>query len=467
MGDVLNAFPGYESIWSDEDKKWHNMYRNTDVGYGGYIISNPGVYGNVALIDVASMHPSSIRAMNCFGEYTKNYTDLLDARIAIKHGDFDSARKMLDGKLAKYLDDESTANDLAKALKLAANSVYGLTAASFENPFRDIRNKNNIVALRGALFMRTLQDEVEKRGFKIVAIKTDSIKVADATKEIIDFCMEFASRYGYNFEHEATYEKICQINDADYIAKYKDCESCEKLYGYVPGDNKKHPGEWTATGKIFQIPYVFKTLFSKEKLEFGDLCEAKEVKTAIYLDRNESLPEGEHSRRFIGKVGNFCPIKPGCGGAELVRESTDKDGNIKYDSVTGAKGYRWLEAEEVKIMGKEKDIDMGYFNDIVNKAIYGSGTGKAHKPGIADFCDFEWFVSDDPYISPNNGQPSSEHPTEIDTPPWKMPCGKDSCEVCPNFIHNANEMSCKLGHDISDVILLNCPDDSEELFKRR
>ena len=39
MGDVLNAFPGYESIWSDEDKKWHNMYRNTDVGYGGYIIS--------------------------------------------------------------------------------------------------------------------------------------------------------------------------------------------------------------------------------------------------------------------------------------------------------------------------------------------------------------------------------------------------------------------------------------------
>ena len=47
-----------------------------------------------------------------------------------------------------------------KALKIAINSVYGLTSASFDNPLRDIRNKNNIVALRGALFMRTLQDEV-------------------------------------------------------------------------------------------------------------------------------------------------------------------------------------------------------------------------------------------------------------------------------------------------------------------
>lgn len=410
MSSVINSFPGYEFVYNDSDKKYHNMYRGTDMGFGGYIVSFPGVYGNVALLDVASLHPNSIRGMNCFGEYTKNFTDILDARIAIKHKDYDTARSMLNGRLAPYLDDESTAKDLAQALKIAINSVYGLTAANFDNPFRDKRNKNNIVALKGSLMMRTLQDEVTSRGFKIVSIKTDSIKIVDATKEIIDFCMNFAKQYGYTFEHEATYDRICQINDADYIAKYKDAEWCEKEYGYIPGDNAKHPGEWTATGKQFQIPYTFKTLFSKEPIEFEDTCEAKEVKTAIYLDQNENLPDGEHDLHFIGKVGNFCPIKPGCNGAELVKEMRDKEGNIKYDSVTGAKGYRWLEAEMVKTLGKEGDIDRSYYEKLVSNAI----------DEINRLGDFEWFVSDDPYIPPPylDGKPLYYPETTDDELPW-------------------------------------------------
>jgi hypothetical protein len=415
---VTNAFPGYKY----ENGK--NIYRGTDIGRGGYIISNPGIYANVALLDVASLHPNSIRAMNCFGEYTKNFTDIIDARVAIKHDDLDAARKMLDGRLAPYLEDESKAKDLAQALKIAINSVYGLTAASFENPFRDIRNVNNIVALRGALFMRTLQDEVEGRGYKIVAIKTDSIKIADATKEIVDFCMEFAKKYGYTFELEAIYDRICQVNDADYIAKYADPEWCERTYGYIPGDNKKHAGQWTATGKQFQIPYTFKKLFSKEPIEFDDLCETKEVKTAIYLDRNENLPDGEHDYQFIGKVGNFCPIKPGYGGGVLVREAQDKDGNTKYDSVTGTlkkdkTPYRWLESEYVKKLGKEDAIDLSYYRTLVDAAIYGSGTGKARKPGISDFGDFERFVADEPYIVEET-KLLPDYPLDEDLP-WYLP----------------------------------------------
>lgn len=416
MVDIINSFPGYEY------KNGKNMYRGTDIGRGGYIISNPGIYANVALLDVASLHPNSIRAMNCFGDYTKNFTDIIDARVAIKHGDLDSARKMLGGKLAPYLKDESKAKDLAQALKIAINSVYGLTAASFDNPFRDPRNVNNIVALRGALTLRTLQDEVESRGFKIVAIKTDSIKIANATKEIVDFCMEFAKKYGYTFEHEATYDRICQVNDADYIAKYASAEWCEKTYGYVPGDNKKKSGQWTATGKQFQVPYTFKKLFSKEPITFEDLCETKEVKSAIYMDMNEGLTNDEHDYRFIGKVGNFCPIKPGCGGGVLVREATDKDGNIKYDSVTGTlkkdkTPYRWLEAEFVKFTGKEDDVDLSYYHAMVDAAIYGSGTGKNRKPGISDFGDFERFVAEEPYIVEESSIP--DHP--LDDPnelPW-------------------------------------------------
>ena len=410
--DLSETFPGYEFV----DGK--NMYRGTDMGFGGYIVSNPGVYVNVALLDIASLHPNSIRAMNCFGQYTKNFTDILDARVAIKHKDFETARRMLNGRLSPYLDDESKAKDLAQALKIAINSVYGLTAANFDNPFRDVRNKNNIVALRGALFMRTLQDEVESRGFKIVAIKTDSIKIAYATDEIIDFCMQFAKSYGYTFEHEATYERMCQINDADYIAKEKD-------------------GEWTATGKQFQIPYVFKKLFSKEPIEFADLCETKEVKSALYLDMNEDLPEGEHNYCFVGRVGLFCPIKPGCGGGELLREAKDNEGNTKYDSAVGAKGYRWLESEVVKELGKEDDIDISYYNKLVDGAI----------DAISQYGDFEWFVSDDPVIDISE--------KKLETPPWTTSCGKDSCEGCPHFNHTRFDMDCELGYDISDIRIMN------------
>lgn len=358
--EIINAFPGYEFI----DGK--NMYRGTDVGKGGYVYAEPGMYGNVALLDVASMHPHSVINLNAFGEYTQNFKDIVDARIAIKNKDFDKARQMFNGKLAPYLDDESTAKNLAQALKIAINSVYGLTSANFDNPFRDNRNKNNIVALRGALFMRTLQDEVQKRGFKVAHIKTDSIKIPDATPEIIQFVMDFAVQYGYRFEHEATYERMCLVNDAVYIAKYD-------------------TGEWTATGTQFQIPYVFKKLFSKEEITFDDLCVTKSVTSSLYLDMNEGLAEDEHNYRFIGKVGRFCPIKPGCGGGLLMRE---KDG--KYYAATGTKGYRWLESEIVESMDKMKDIDESHFKAMADTAI----------DTIKKYGDYEWFVSDDPYTPP-------------------------------------------------------------------
>lgn len=427
MSEIINAFPGYEFVYDEKDKSWHNMYRGTDVGMGGYVYAEPGCYGNVALLDVASMHPSSVVAMNYFGEYTKNFKDLMDVRIAIKHKNYDAAREMYGGKLAKYLEDESSAEMLSKALKLPINGSYGLTAAKFDNPMRHPRNRNNIVACRGALFMRTLQDEVQNRGFIVSHIKTDSIKIPDATPEIIKFVMDFGKKYGYTFEHEATYDRMCLVNNAVYIAKYATVEHCNKLYGkeYVNKDgdtlkeNKKHGGQWTATGAQFQQPYVYKKLFTREDIEFSDLCEAKEVKTAIYLDMNEDLPEGEHDYHFVGKVGNFCPIKPGCGGAELVKtKKVEGSEEVKYDSVTGAKGYRWLEAEMVAELDKMDDIDLSYYNALVDDAV----------DAINKYGDFEWFVSDDHYIGPqydSNGRPvyypfeaNYHDPVSDDSPPW-------------------------------------------------
>lgn len=393
--NIINAFQGYEWTKGD-DGRMHNMFRGTDLGLGGYVYAEPGMYWNVALLDVASLHPHSAVAMNYFGEYTKNFNDLMDVRIYVKHKEYDKAKKLFGGKLAKYLDDPAQAKALAQALKIAINSVYGLTSATFDNPFRNPKNANNIVALRGALFMRTLQDEVQQRGFTVAHIKTDSIKIPGATPEIIDFCMKFAEKYGYQFEHEATYEKMCLVNNAVYIARYMDAADCKARYGYVPGDNEKEGGEWTATGTQFQVPYVFKTLFSHEDIVFNDLCETKSVsKGAIYLDKNEDLAEGEHNYIFVGRVGQFCPIKPGCGGALLVREAGAKDnGETKYDSVTGAKDYRWLESEMVYNLHLEDTIDRSYFDKMATKAI----------EAISEYGDFEQFASND------SGEP-----------PWQKP----------------------------------------------
>lgn len=337
--DLSKMFPGY--VYDNGT----STYKGEVVGEGGYVYAEPGIYHNVALLDIASMHPTSAINLNIFGPYTKNFEDLVNARLFIKHGDYDAAGSLFDGKLKPYLTDKEKAKSLSGALKTAINSVYGLTAAGFDNKLRDPRNIDNIVAKRGALFMIDLKEEVQKRGYTVAHIKTDSIKIPNADQNIIDFVMEFGKRYGYTFEHEATYDRMCLVNDAVYIAKYKD-------------------GDWTATGSQFAVPYIFKTLFSKEPIRFEDKCETKSVKSAMYLDMNEDLEEDQHNYIFIGKTGLFCPIKPGCGGGLLMR-----DQNGKYYSVTGTKGYRWLEAETVKNLNKEKDIDDNYYKKLVDDAI--------------------------------------------------------------------------------------------------
>jgi hypothetical protein len=95
--DLSETFPGYTYSFGKSE------YRGEDPGEGGYVYAEPGVYENVALLDIASMHPTSAIEMNMFGEYTKNYKDILDVRLDVKHGDYDSARKRFGGRLAPYL----------------------------------------------------------------------------------------------------------------------------------------------------------------------------------------------------------------------------------------------------------------------------------------------------------------------------------------------------------------------------
>jgi hypothetical protein len=361
---LAEQFPGYEYSFGK------STYKGEVTGEGGYVWAKPGMYENVVLLDIASMHPTSIEQLELFGPYTKNFSDLKRARIAIKHKDFESAKEMFNGRLAKYLEDTDGAEALAYALKIVINIVYGLTSARFDNSFKDPRNIDNIVAKRGALFMIDLKLMVQELGYEVIHIKTDSIKIVVPkdmpAKTIIDAVMEYGEQFGYDFEHEATYEKICLVNDAVFVG--------EKTDG-------RKPAEWTATGAQFQHPYVFKKLFSHENIQFKDKCEVKSVQTSLWLDftdDNAAMALANPEKRFVGKTGVFCPIVPGNGGGTLQRE---KDG--KYMAAAGSKGFEWLEADMVKTLHKEKDIDMRYFDKLVDAA----------KDNISQYGDFEWFVS--------------------------------------------------------------------------
>jgi hypothetical protein len=207
------------------------------------------------------------------------------------------------------------------------------------------------VAKRGALFMIDLKNDLQQNAAQVVHIKTDSVKIPNAEQAIIAQVVTFGSMYGYEFEHEITYDKVCLVNDAVYIAR-KD-------------------GKWTAVGSQFQHPYVFKTLFSGDKVEFDDYCEGRSViQGDMYLDRegdvnksggdsNKSLDI--RSMRYLGRTGRFVPVVKG--GGTLYRVKGDK-----FYAVSGTKGYRWVEAEIAKEM-PDLEIDMSYFERLKGDAI--------------------------------------------------------------------------------------------------
>lgn len=106
-------------------------------------------------------------------------------------------------------------------------------------------------------------------------------------------------------------------------------------------------------------------MFSKEPIKFEDLCEMKSVKSTIYLDMNEGLGENEHNIVFVGRTGLFSPVVEGAGGGILLRTQDEK-----YVSVTGTKGYRWMESEILKQKENwEAIIDYSYFENLREKAI--------------------------------------------------------------------------------------------------
>lgn len=344
--DLSEMFPGYE-FNRFAKKSEASTYLGEFVGEGGAVRTEPGIWFDVALLDVASMHPTSAIELDYFGMYTQILDDLKQARIHIKHEDYDKAKEMFDGKFKRYLGDKADAKGLSNALKLVINSIYGLTSASFYNKFSQKLNVDNIVAKRGALFMLTLKEEIEKRGYVVAHIKTDSVKIPNADQKIIDFVHEFGKQYGYDFEHEKTYRRLVLLNKAVYAGEYlKENRDNPELSKWV----------WEFTGGPILEPYVQKKLFTHTEMSDKEFRQIKEVSTG---------KDGTPVAIYLGdkRVGRFAGVYPSLTGEDMWRVTEPKDPNIesKRGHVNGTKGYGWKLWSDYK--GKE-DIDMQYFIDL-------------------------------------------------------------------------------------------------------
>ena len=114
--------------------------------------------------------------------------------------------------------------------------------------------------------------------------------------------------------------------------------------------------------------YVITRMYAGEYLEHNLGGEAINL---LHDDHNNNYV-------FVGKIGQFCPILPGCGGGELLSLRGESD----YYAVQGTKGYRFLESEMVKNLRKEKDINESYFLELANEAI----------DHISEFGSYDEFV---------------------------------------------------------------------------
>jgi len=312
-------FPGYEYSFGK------STYRGFETGEGGFVYAEPGVYSDVALLDVESMHPNSLVNMNYFGPYTQRYADLLKVRVLLKHNKIDEVKQMFDGVLAPFLDNPEYLKPLVTALKIVINSVYGMTSAKFDNKFKHPDNVDNIVAKRGALFMVDLKFAIEEQGYKVCHIKTDSVKVPNADEKIIQFVHDFGKqeKYNYKFEHEHTYKRMALINNAVYIAQLED-------------------DSWSPVGAEYANTYLLKRVWTKEELVDRDFFITKQSKGHIYL-----------GDEFVGKVGSIYASKSG---AECMW--TEDDENFK--SVTGTKGYLFKQTDQFDI----EDVDFAYYDKV-------------------------------------------------------------------------------------------------------
>jgi DNA polymerase delta subunit 1 len=206
----------------------------------------PGVYSDCVILDYQSLYPSVLIVNNiCPSSYVKTssvYEDqyhnvkvgdkyhmfrkspkgilpellerLLDARSLIK----EQMKGMEDGEVKRVLDKRQN------ALKIAANSVYGITGAKYSKYLKH-RYCAESISGSGRFYFNKLVDYMTEKGYKVIYGDTDSCIISDQSVEVAQMLSKEFSLLLPNpmvLKYEDYYNNIIMLSKKKYIMRKGD-----------------------------------------------------------------------------------------------------------------------------------------------------------------------------------------------------------------------------------------------------
>lgn len=261
---------------------------------GGYVHSTtPGIYENVLILDFKSLYPSIIKTFNIdpasFLEkkqkdsiespnkaYFKNTNGILPEIITELHAAREKA-KSEKRELSSY------------AIKIIMNSFFGVLASPNCRYFN--MKMANAITHFGQFIIKLTASEIEKLGYKVIYMDTDSVFVVTNKqnpekigKEIEDHINNFYKKYvkkKHNRESylELEYEKLyLSLMIPQIRGKNNEEKAAKKRYaGLVKKQGKEIleitgleaiRGDWTEAAQEFQKELLLKVFHKEEILKF-------------------------------------------------------------------------------------------------------------------------------------------------------------------------------------------------------
>lgn len=206
----------------------------------------PGVYSDCVILDYQSLYPSVLIVNNiCPSSYVKTSDTYEDQYHNVKVGDkFHMFRKSPKGILPELLERLLEARSFIKekmkdmkdgeirrvldkrqnALKIAANSVYGITGAKYSKYLKH-RYCAESISGSGRFYFNKLVDYMTSKGYKVIYGDTDSCIISDQSVEIAqalskEFSLLLPSPMVLKYEDY--YDNIIMVSKKKYIMRKGD-----------------------------------------------------------------------------------------------------------------------------------------------------------------------------------------------------------------------------------------------------
>lgn len=354
LTEYMQNIPGYENAKfevipgeTNITGRFINGNTSYDINRGGENKTVPGKHTNVVSLDVDSMYVTTFINTHYFGDFTERIKQLRDVRLALKRKDLPEVNRLYK-EFGEFITNEHIDFKLASdMLKLCLNSLYGLSSASFDNFMKLRENETNLIANLGNIMMNELYQNCISKGWKVVHIKTDGIKIADCTDEMIAYCIDFAKKWGYNFSIDEKYKEFLIIDKANYIGITED-------------------GRISSRGELFNNNWLEAYVNNAFDRETASII--LQVKKGVIVNHTKNNT----------KVGKCIKVYPCVNGDEYYKIMPEKEifECVADTKKPGRNKDRDVFKFNVYTEFNQTDFDKSYFDSLYNKILLKIGSNK-------------------------------------------------------------------------------------------